>query len=123
MERKHTLTFPVNYTPQELGELRIEEETGRVPKGTLANHFEEVNKAVFGHDAKKDRKGNYQEQGIGAKGHETANHFAALARAVQMGLEPKNAYADAVIDFWKRDPKRAEKFHLPRPEAFKQQAA
>jgi len=36
---------------------------------------------VFGHDAKKDGKGNWIEQGIGAPGHETPNHFAALKKA------------------------------------------
>jgi hypothetical protein len=72
--------------------------------------IESVDKAVFGHDAKKDRKGNYMEQGIGSPGNETHNHFAAIKK-----YEGKEAYEAAVRELWKRDPERAEKLGLPKP--------
>ncbi len=65
---------------------------------------------VFGHDAKKDRKGNYLQQGIGAPGYETTNHFASIRR-----YEGKDAWEAAVCEVWKRDPKRAEALRLPNP--------
>lgn len=121
MERGPTIYIPpVNFTPAEIDDLRAEEEKGLIPKGSVAQYFENLNKAVFGHDAKKDRKGHYQEQGVGSKGHETSNHFAALARNEQMGLERPGSYALAVTEMWKRDAQRAEKLRLPRPEALKQ---
>jgi hypothetical protein len=67
--------------------------------------------AVFGHDAKKDRDGNYIQQGIGAPGRENANHFAAIRR-----YQGEAAFAKAVKEIWGRNPGRAKKLGLPQPE-------
>ena len=42
---------------------------------------------VFGSDHRKDRHGEPIEQGFGAPGHETGNHFAALRKREQNGEE------------------------------------
>jgi hypothetical protein len=46
-----------------------------------AVYDEEQRKTVFGFDYKKDASGRPLEQGIGSPGHETENHYAALAKA------------------------------------------
>jgi hypothetical protein len=65
--------------------------------------------AVFGHDAKKDRNGNFIQQGIGSAGHETANHFASIRR-----WEGKEAWEAAVRKLWKENPAHAAKLGLPQ---------
>jgi hypothetical protein len=68
--------------------------------------------AVFGHDAKRDPKtGEFIQQGIGAPGRENANHFAAILR-----YRGPAEYQAAVREIWKRDPDRAAKLGLPKPE-------
>jgi hypothetical protein len=69
-----------------------------------------VETAVWGHDAKKDRHGNYIQQGSGAPGNESANHFFAIRK-----YEGEEAYRRAVAEIWKRDPERAKKLNLPQP--------
>jgi hypothetical protein len=64
---------------------------------------------VYGHDAKKDRNGEWIEQGVGSRGRESINHFNAIRR-----YEGKEAYDDAVREMWKRDPDRAKKIGLPK---------
>jgi hypothetical protein len=54
---------------------------------------------------------------IGAKGHETANHFAALKKAEREGYESPGTYDAAVAEIWQRDPERAGKIGLLKPEA------
>jgi hypothetical protein len=68
---------------------------------------------VFGVDAQKDRHGNFIEQGLGAKGRETANHFNALKKAEAMGVELPGTYDRAIADIWKRNPDHAKKIGLP----------
>jgi hypothetical protein len=58
----------------------------------------------------KDRDGNYIQQGRGARGHETASHFASLRR-----WEGQAAYEKAVREIYGRDPDRARKLGLPQP--------
>jgi len=68
--------------------------------------------SVYGHDAPKDPKtGRRQPIGIGSKGHETSNHFAAILR-----YEGALKYQAALREIWKRDPQRAEKIGLEKPE-------
>jgi hypothetical protein len=55
--------------------------------------------------------------GIGSKGHETANHFAALKKAEREGYEAPGTHAAAVAELWKRDPKRAERIGLEQAGA------
>lgn len=71
--------------------------------------------AVFGFDAKTDRHGEFVEQGIGSKGHETANHFAAILSNEMRGMEEPGAHQRALAEIWARDPKRAAALRLPRP--------
>ena len=72
---------------------------------------EEINRLnVFGHDSKV-KKGEPIEQGVGAPGRESANHFAAIAR-----YEGKEAYDAAVAELHKRDPKRHAALKLPVPK-------
>lgn len=73
-------------------------------------------RAVFGHDLKRDRKGKPVEQGIGSRGNETANHFAALRKREIEGHEPEGAHEAALAEMWKRDPERAEALGLPQPK-------
>jgi len=68
-----------------------------------------ADQAVFGHDAKKDKKGNYIPQGIGSPGRETSNHFAAIRR-----YEGKEAWEAAVREIQKRDPKKHAELNLPK---------
>jgi len=71
-----------------------------------------VESSVWGHDAKRDRKGNFIQQGIGSPGHESANHFAAIRR-----YQGEEAWRQAVAEIYKRDPDRAKKLGLPQPRA------
>lgn len=113
--------FPVSYTEPELKEL-LGDENGNIPKKALEQYREDLAHAVFGHDAKKV-KGRYVEQGIGSKGNETANHFAAMLRNEIMGVIPKGSYKASIVEIWKRDPKKAQELNLLRPEAVKDEAA
>jgi hypothetical protein len=65
--------------------------------------------AVWGHDAKKDRNGNYIQQGLGSPGHESANHYAAILRYCG-----RPAWEEAVREIQKRDPERHAKLGLPK---------
>jgi hypothetical protein len=53
--------------------------------------------------------------GIGSKGHETANHLAAMKDAERQGYLEAGTYAAAVKELWQRDPARAERLGLKRP--------
>jgi hypothetical protein len=117
IERTTTFVPVVHLTEKEVQDLRVEEEEGLVPSGTVQNHFDAEARNVFGHDAKRDRNGNYIEQGIGSPGNLSVNHFAALLKAETDGIEVKGSYAKAVADLWKRDPARAEKLRLPKATA------
>lgn len=77
-----------------------------------ANRRAQVNQhVVFGHDHKVVN-GIPQEQGLGAKGRETGNHFASILR-----YEGPDAHQAAIEEIWKRDPERAKKLGLPSPRA------
>ncbi len=109
---------PVHMTEEDLADMQNAIDKGQLPRDAIEKHFEAEALNVFGHDAKKV-KGEFVEQGIGSKGHETANHYAAHLKAERVDkIEPPGAYEAAVKEIWKRDPKRAEKLKLPRPESF-----
>lgn len=55
--------------------------------------------------------------GIGAKGNENANHFAAVKKAEREGIEPPGTYDRAVAELWQRDPERAAKIGLQKPRS------
>lgn len=100
---------PVHFTEGEIAELQALIDQGELPKSAIKDHFEAEARNVYGHDAKRDRKGNWIEQGIGAPGRESANHFASIRR-----YEGKESYEAAVREIWKRDPKRAQLIGLPK---------
>lgn len=100
---------PVHFTEGEIAELNALVDQGELPKTALKDHFEAEARNVYGFDAKRDRKGNWIEQGIGSRGKETSNHFSSIRR-----YEGKQAYEDAVREIWKRDPKHAQRLGLPK---------
>lgn len=100
-------TTPVHLTEGEIAEMQALIDQGELPKSALKDHFEAEARNVYGFDAKKDRHGNYIQQGVGAKGRESANHFASIRR-----YEGKEAWEAAVKEIWKRDPKRAKQLGL-----------
>ena len=67
-------------------------------------------KNVFGYDAKQRSDGTWIEQGIGAPGRESVNHFQSIRR-----YEGQQAYEKAVREIYRRDPKRAAALGLPQP--------
>ena len=104
----------VTKTPEELDEMLQQINEGKLPKDAVKKYLAAEQATVFGVDHKVV-KGVPQEQGIGAPGHETINHFNSLRK-----YEGEDAYQAAVADLWKRDPKHAKKLGLPPP---KQKAA
>jgi hypothetical protein len=96
-----------------MDEIKAQMKAGALPADFLERHREAVRKNIFGFDHKTDKHGEPIEQGMGAKGHETANHFAALKKAEAMGAELPGVYDKAIADIWKRDPTRAAKLRLP----------
>jgi hypothetical protein len=104
----------VQKTPEELDELKAQIAAGTAPADALEKYYEEEKRNVFGHDYKTDADGKPIEQGIGAKGHESLNHFNAMLKAEQTGGIAPGTYKAAVAEIWKRDPKRAEKLGLQR---------
>ncbi len=69
---------PLNPTDEELANMSPQEREV-VPELLKRN--------VFGEDYATDRQGNPVEQGFGAPGRHTPNHWAALRKAEQMGME------------------------------------
>jgi hypothetical protein len=62
-------------------------EIGAMPPEQRAEYDDLQGRVVFGHDAKKDRHGNWIPQGVGSPGNENVNHWAALRAAERRGLE------------------------------------
>jgi hypothetical protein len=89
---------------------KSQEEIDGMTKPELEEYHEQQRMIVFGHDYKM-RKGEPVEQGFGARGHETENHFVAIRK-----YEGEEPYWTAVAEIWKRDPDRAAKLRLPKPK-------
>jgi hypothetical protein len=104
----------ITLRPDEIEEANAQIAVGILPPNFWELHKEAVARNVFGHDAVKDRQG-YREQGIGARGFETANHFEAIRKNEQRGLELPGTYDRMVAELWKRDPERAKKIGLQPP--------
>jgi hypothetical protein len=66
--------------------------------------------AVWGHDAVKDRNGNFVPQGIGSKGRETGNHLAAIKK-----YEGPAAFQKELQRIWKETPDHAKRMGFPEP--------
>ena len=75
-----------------------------------AEALKKVDEAVYGFDAKRDRHGNFIQQGIGSHGHETSNHMASLLK-----YEGRESYNREVARIWKETPDHARKLNLPQP--------
>lgn len=75
----------------------------------IANDAQDA--AVFGADAPKGRDGKRIQQGIGSKGHETANHFFGIRR-----WEGEAKYQAAIRKMWRDNPERAKLIGLEMPE-------
>jgi hypothetical protein len=67
-------------------------------------------KNVYGFDAKQRSDGTWVEQGVGAAGRESTNHFQSIRR-----YEGQAAYDRAIREIWRRDAKRAAALGLPQP--------
>ena len=52
-------------------------------------HFAAEERTVFGNEIRRDGKGRPIEVGHGAPGHETSNHWAAMRKREEQGLEPE----------------------------------
>jgi hypothetical protein len=109
------INSPVHLTEDERAEAREMIKKGELPPDALERQADAEARNVYGADAKKDRNGKYLEQGVGSRGHESLNHFTALLRAEQQGLEPAGSYKKAVEEIYRRDPKRAAAIGLPPP--------
>jgi hypothetical protein len=103
----------ITLTGEELEQMRAEIAAGLLPPDFEKRYRDAVDANVFGADAPRDRHGKRQEVGIGSKGHETVNHFAALKKNESLGLELPGTYDKAIAEIWKRDPERAQKLGLP----------
>ncbi len=98
----------VALTAEEIAVMRDEIAKGLLPPDAIEKYLEAEALNVFGHDARRDRDGNWIEQGIGSRGNETANHYAAI-----LNYEGREAYEKAVAEIWGRDPRRAAAIGLP----------
>lgn len=98
--------------------LTVQEREALSP-GELKEHLADEEMTVFGRTksnepAYKKIKGTPVEQGVGAHGHETGNHFQAILK-----YQGDEAHQDALREIWKRDPTHAKKLSLPQPRALK----
>jgi hypothetical protein len=99
---------------EEIQTMKDEIKAGILSPDAIEQYLDGERRNVFGFDSKTDARGQPIEQGIGAKGNETLNHFNAMLKAEQMGGVVPGTYKAAVAEIWKRDPRRAEKLGLPR---------
>ena len=109
------MSSPVHKDDDEIAEMHRLMKTGELPPDAIERQRAAEAANVFGHDAKRDKNGKYIEQGQGAKGHETANHNAALLKAEREGFEPAGSWKRAVEELYRRDPARAKAINLPLP--------
>lgn len=86
----------VTKTPQEIDEMRLLIQEGKLPPDAIKQHFIDEEKLVFGHDFRKV-KGQPVEKGIGAPGHETQNHLNAIRK-----YEGEAAYNEALAKVKKK---------------------
>jgi hypothetical protein len=89
---------------------KTQEEIDLMTRAELEEYNEQQHMIVYGYDYKRIR-GVPQEQGKGARGRETENHFVAIRK-----YEGEEPYWTAVAEIWKRDPDRAQKLRLPKPK-------
>jgi len=75
------MSFPgITLSPQELA---------LKSPAQLEQYYEEHRQVAYGHGYKVGPDGKPIERGIGAPGHETSNHWEALRKREQQGLEPQ----------------------------------
>ncbi len=107
----------ITLSDDELKEKRAEVASGLLPPNWFELYRKSLENSVFGVDHKNDSNGKPIEQGIGAKGFETGNHFASLRRAEEQGFENPGSYQAACAELWNRDPAKAQSLSLPQPRA------
>jgi hypothetical protein len=105
----------VTLTEDEIADARQQIALGALPPDFFELHKAAVARHVFGDDYKTDKHGHPIEQGIGSKGNETANHFQAIKKNEERGLELPGTYERMVAELWKSNPAYAEKLRLPKP--------
>ena len=72
--------LPVTLSVAELAEWEDMIEQGKLPKDHIDQYFEQLDAAVFGADAPKDRKGQRKEQGLGSPVNQTQQSIDAYKR-------------------------------------------
>jgi hypothetical protein len=70
----------ITLSEEELDDIEARIAKGDLPPDFLDRHYDAVDKNVFGHDFKKDKKGNPIEQGIGSPGNMTQNSINAFKK-------------------------------------------
>lgn len=76
----------VTLNTEEVDQMKADIAAGKLPPTAIEDHKKAEEKNVFGFDV-KHKRGKPVEQGIGAPGNETENHFAALRQREAAGLE------------------------------------
>ena len=72
--------------------------------------------SVWGHDARKDSKGRWIPQGIGSENNLSGNHFAALRKREQQGMEAPGTTDRLIRESFKKDRATALRLGLPEPQ-------
>jgi hypothetical protein len=67
----------ISLTRAEIDQAYDEMAMGNLPADYIDRHFEELEKNIWGADAKKDRHGHYIEQGLGSAFSQTRNSIEA----------------------------------------------
>lgn len=70
----------INLSQAEIEEIEARIEIGELPRDYLDKHYKAVEDNVFGHDHRKDRKGEPIEQGLGSEGNMTRNAIEAYIK-------------------------------------------
>ena len=89
-----------------------QDEFGALNPEQRAAHLAEEEKIVFGHNFRRDAKGNPIEVGIGSPGRPSLNSLQAIRK-----YEGEEAYQAAVAKLWKDSPEAAQRLNLPKRRA------
>lgn len=109
--------MPVSRPPEEIAELKEAEARGELPKGTMADLKERIDKQVFGADFKRDKNGKPIEVGIGTLLNPSINDYRATLAGEQAGFNPPGTAAAKAAAWWNADPEAAARAGIPRPDS------
>jgi hypothetical protein len=98
----------VTKTPEELDEMRLMIQMGKLPPDAIKQHLEAEKVNVFGAGF-RTVNGVPQEQGIGSPAQPSLNSLVAIRK-----YEGEDAYQRAVDAIVKRDPDSAERLGLKK---------